>query len=258
MSRNLTGWRESGAARSRWFGAGAVALASCAAMAVLSTGGHAQASQIAAQPAGQASNAAIKACYQTSASPSTLKHVPSSAKCPSGYSSLTWNQVGPKGATGPKGPTGPPGATGPQGPAGISMGTSGSSTTSVPLDQAAVLTPVMSAAVAPASGTYYVSASVQLIVGQGDTVTCILYDNGVQGSFATVGPVASASYETIPLTAAMTISAGDKPAVYCADYTSSTGTSFYDGGITGTLITSAAGNSPRAGAGEHRVKPPRL
>lgn len=51
MSRNLTGWCESGAARSRWFGAGAVALASCAAMAVLSTGGYAQASQVAAQPA---------------------------------------------------------------------------------------------------------------------------------------------------------------------------------------------------------------
>ena len=37
------------------------------------------------------------------------------------------------------------------------------------------------------------------------------------------------------------------PANACSDYTSNTGTSFYDGGITSTLINTPAGDAPKAG-----------
>jgi len=40
------------------------------------------------------------------------------ARCPAGYTAVTWNQAGPAGPTGKTGPAGPAGATGPQGPAG--------------------------------------------------------------------------------------------------------------------------------------------
>lgn len=56
----------------------------------------------------------IHACYKTSAplQGDTLI-IDSAAACPSGYTSLNWNQAGPAGATGATG------ATGAQGPSGV-------------------------------------------------------------------------------------------------------------------------------------------
>ena len=68
----------------------------------------------------------------------------------------------------------------------------------------------------------------------------------LQGTFATVGPVANQTYETVPLDQAISVNAGDSVKVECTDYTSNNSTSFYDGGITGTLINSATGNAPKA------------
>ena len=40
------------------------------------------------------------------------------------------------------------------------------------------------------------------------------------------------------------LNAGGSATVACSDYTSNAGTSFYDGGITATLISSATGDAP--------------
>ena len=105
---------------------------------------------------------------------------------------------------------------------------------------------MLSTAAAPAAGTYYVNASIMLIVAQGDTVTCIASGaNGVTGAFATVGPVPNQTYETLPLSQMVPLNAGGSATVECTGYTANSATSFYDGGITATLINSAAGNGPR-------------
>ena len=200
-----------------------------------SAGGGALASNVAAP-------SQIKACYKTGATLPPLTHIATSGKCPTGNSALIWNQAGPRG-----------------GPAGVSVGTSGTSSTSVLLNGAQVLVPVLSAAAAPASGTYYVNASVMLVVAQGDTVTCILAVNGATtGPFATVGPVANQTYETIPLSEAVSLQAGQAPQVECTGYTANPATSFYDGGITSVLINSATGNSAAHANASHHTLPPRF
>ena len=70
----------------------------------------------------------IHGCYAPSGAMSSggtaLKVVDSPYACPTGQTSLTWNQTGPQGPVGPAGPrgstgpTGATGATGPSGPAG--------------------------------------------------------------------------------------------------------------------------------------------
>lgn len=217
----------------RRLGIAAVTVTS-AALAILGVGGGALASNVAAP--GQ-----IKACYKTGATLPPLTHIATSGKCPTGNSALIWNKVGP------------------QGPAGVSAGTSGTSSTSVPLNEAQVLVPVLSAAAAPASGTYYVNASVMLLVAQGDAVTCILAVNGTTtGPFTTVGPAANEAYETIPLSDAVSLQAGQTPVVECADYTANSSTSFYDGGITSVLINNAAGNSAAHVNASRHALPPRF
>jgi hypothetical protein len=217
----------------RRLGMAAVTVTS-AALTILGIGGGALASNVAAP--GQ-----IKACYKTGATLPPLTHIATSGTCPTGNSTLTWNKVGPPG------------------PAGISVGTSGTSGTSVPLNAVQTLVPVLSAAAAPASGTYYVNASVMLVVAQGDTVACILAVNGAAtGPFATVGPVPNQTYETIPLSDAVSLQAGQAPEVECSGYTGNAGTSFYDGGITSTLISSSTGNSAARTKTPHHALPPRL
>ena len=257
MFSKFGGLRASRPSNPHWFGAGAVVV-SGAVVAMLGASGVAAASgSPAAGKTDATATGTIKACYKTTTSPSTIKRIPGSSKCPSGSSTLTWNQAGPQGPqgpTGPQGPAGPQGSqgpAGPQGPAGISVGTAGTSGTSVVLNQAQTLKPVLSASAVPTSGTYYVNASVMLVVAQGDTVTCILADNGNPiGAFSTVGPVANQTYETLPLSGAIGLASGDTVQVQCTDYTANSTTSFYDGGITSVLIS-----SPTANATAHGVKP---
>lgn len=103
--------------------------------------------------------------------------------------------------------------------------------------------PVLSTPAAPATGTFYVSASVMAYIAQGDGVDCILGDaQGFPGTFADVDPVANSSFETLPLDQAVPLTAGETLQVYCGDYTANGSTAFYDGGMTGTLVSSATGN----------------
>jgi hypothetical protein len=194
--------------------------ASCAALAVLAAGGGAMASSHAT------STPQIKACYKTSGSLPPLNHIATTGKCPTGDSTLAWNKAGPRG------------------PAGLSTGISASSTTGVALNTGVNnFVPVLSTPAAPATGTYYVSVSVMAYIVQGDGVDCILGDaEGFPGIFADVDPVANSSFETLPLDQAVPLTAGETLQVYCGDYTANGSTAFYDGGMTGTLVSSATGN----------------
>lgn len=180
---------------------------------------------------------------------------PAGLQGPTGNTGATGAQ-GTKGDTGATGAQGAAGPTGPQGPAGISSGVSSTSVTSVALDQAHTLTAVMTSPAVATAGQYYVNASVMLVVASGDTVTCITAVNGsATGPFATVGPTANLTYETIPVAVDVSVPAAGT----CADYTSNSGTSFYDGTITATLIGSdnASASASRT-AGELSIQPPAI
>lgn len=61
----------------------------------------------------------IDGCYNNSSG--VIMRVQQGATCSSGWTAISWNQIGPQGPVGPVGPTGATGATGatgPQGPAG--------------------------------------------------------------------------------------------------------------------------------------------
>lgn len=197
-----------------------VITASCAALAVLGAGSGAMASTHAT------TTSQIKACYKTSGSLPPLDHIATTGKCPAGDSTVTWNKVGPRG------------------PAGTSEGISVSSTTGVALNTGVNnFVPVMTTPPAPAAGTYYVNATVMAYIGQGDGVDCIFGDaQGFPGIFADVDPVANSTFETLPLNQAVPLTAGESLQVYCGDYTANGSTAFYDGAVTGTLISSATGN----------------
>ena len=214
--------------------------ASCAALAVLSAGSGALASSNTTSP--------IKACYKTSGSLPPLDHIAATGACPTGDSTLTWNKTGPRG---PAGPTGP---------AGLATGISTSSTTGVALDTGVNnFVPVLKTPAAPTTGTYYVSANVMVYIGQGDGVDCILGDaQGVPGAvFADVDPVANSTFETLPLGQAVPLTAGESLNVSCGDYTANGGTAFYDGAITGTLISSATGNVAKSALITRHPRSPR-
>ncbi len=213
----------------RWLSVAAVTVTS-ATLALAGAGSDALASNAAAT--GQ-----IKACYKTGTTLVPLNHIGNSGKCPTGDTGLTWNKTGPPG---------------PPGPSGVSVGVSATSGTTVSLDQANTLIPVLTSEPVPQSGTYYVNASIMLTVGQGDTVVCVYDIGGTEtGAFATVGPVAGLSYQTLPLTGMLNLTAGDALSVSCSDYTSDAATSFYNGAITGMLINSATGNAQPAAPARH-------
>ena len=61
----------------------------------------------------------VRACVaQSGSAKGVMRYAPGTTACKKGETALTWNTVGPRGATGPQGPVGPTGATGATGPAG--------------------------------------------------------------------------------------------------------------------------------------------
>lgn len=208
--------------------------ASCAAIALLGAGSGAMASSNPAATAGQ-----TKACYKNGASLPPLDHIATTGTCPTGDSSLSWNK------------------TGPQGPAGISTGISASSATGMGLNTGVNnFIQVLTTAPAPVSGTYYVDAMIMAYVAQGDGVDCILSAPGLSGIFADDYPVANSGFQTLPLNQAVPLAAGQSVQVACGDYTANSGTSFYDGSMTGTLINSATGNAAKPNlATRHPLSP---
>lgn len=216
----------------RWLSVAAVTVAS-AAVALAGVGSDALASNT--------TTGTIKACYKTGTALVPLNHVGGTVACPTGDTTLTWNQQGPPG------------------PAGVSKGISASSSTSVPLNQGNTLVQVMTITPVPTSGTYYLNASIMLTVGAGDGVACVWGLNGNEvGTFGTVGDVPNLSYQTVSLSGSLYIPAGSNLQVLCSDYNSVQQTSFYNGAITGVLINSPSGNAKQAATPVRHGLPPKL
>jgi hypothetical protein len=96
----------------------------------------------------------------------------------------------------------------------------------------------------PTTGTYYVNASVTAIVANGDEVACGI--DGAAGGLFPVGPVASpgnnfSSYETLPVTGAVSLNSGQKINVVCEEYSGYAGTEFVRGALTAILVANSTG-----------------
>jgi hypothetical protein len=248
-----------GGAGPRWLGAFGVVGAS-ATVAALTVGGVALASNA-------TTATTIKACYQAGSVPSALERIASSAKCPTGYRSLTWNKTGPPGPQGMTGEQGTPGPAGPQGPPGMSWGTSATSFTFVHLDISNYLQTVVQAPPVTQAGTYYVSGTALITLGQYDSAYCrvasISGEDG--GAGAQVGNAPEPGYQTLPVTGVLTLAAGDAPQIQCMDTEGNTDTWFEQGTLTATLITNVASGPARSGpsrpgkaAAARPVPPPRI
>lgn len=237
------------------------------------------------------SSGVIHGCYKTNKGTLRVIDTDKGQTCSKSETPLSWNQTGPRGAQGPAGPAGPQGpqgatgaqgpagpagpdgpegatgpqgpqgpqgtqgtqgTQGPQGPAGLSTGTSGSSTTAVPLSTAMTFETVLHGAAAPTSGTYYVNASVMLVVSSGDYVACIISGTNI---FSTTGPAPNEMYVTLPLTGSVSLNAGAVPTVQCEGYNGDAATEFYDGAITSVLIDSTTASSAAMTAARANAKP---
>jgi hypothetical protein len=198
------------------------------------------------------SSSEIHACYQTK-SPHTLVK---DTKCPSGYTALSWSitgpqgpagktgaegargPAGPKGLAGPQGMTGATGETGQQGPPGTSVGVTWSSSTAVLLTTALVSETVMTSPVVPQAGDYYVSASVEGVVAQGDGFSCIVYDSNA-AAYSGAEPVQVTSDQSLAVVGSVDVPAGGTISIDCLDYNGDTGTEFFAGEAVATLIDSS-------------------
>jgi hypothetical protein len=219
----------------------------CATLAVLGVGTSALASN--------ATSNSIKACYKTGATLPPLDHIGTTGTCPTGDSSLTWNIVGPKGATGPQGATGP---TGPQGPAGISEGVQAFSNTETFINQANTGIGVIQTPAVSTTGDYYVSASLSSWVSAADFVYCWV-------EFAPVGDVAEvtmpsggANYQSLSLNADVHVTAGSPVAVACESPYGMAGTYVNSADVNATLISNDNGATANVTRGPRMQPMPRL
>jgi len=224
-------------------------LAAGAALAVLATGGVAVASTAAA--AGP-----IKACYHPGTPTAALRVVTQvHASCPKGDKRLTWNTVGPQGPAGPQGPQGQQGPQGPagpqgpqgtagpqgsQGPAGISTGVSAGTLTELPVDHGGS-TPVVviTAPAVSSSGVYYITASITMQVAAGDLVACAAIPDQTEPETAQFGPPSATITYALPVNGALSLAAGQAPSIECIDANSNQNTTFLEGSLSATLISSS-------------------
>ncbi len=103
----------------------------------------------------------------------------------------------------------------------------------------------MAAPTAKQTGPYYVDGTATVSIAKGDTVTCVLGTGSeYQELYFTVGPVESATFETIPLNSLVFLHKGEQPTTFCTDYTGDSGTVFYNGSMTATLIDNAYISGP--------------
>ena len=184
---------------------------------VAAAGGIAMASDTAAAPK------TIKACYKPAQSPEPLSFRRRQHVLPRQRQDPDLEHSRPEGAEGAEGARGRArrqGVPGPQGPAGDSAGVSADSQTGVSLKDNSAAT-VLQAPAVQVGGVYYVSASAEIDVAQGDEVACNLSD--VSGSENGIvfddGPFSAPSIVTVPITGTLDLAAGDAPTVVCFDGT---------------------------------------
>ncbi len=246
---------------------GIVAVATVSA-GVLAGGGVAFAAVRSSAPA------TISACYKSSGSGlKSLEWVKTSSTCPSGYTKITWNQqgikgatgaagakgatgaagakgatgaTGAKGATGAAGAAGAKGAAGATGPAGESLGL----TATVPFNNngtplSSTSTDIIDTPAAKVAGTYYVTGDVVVGIQPNDQVDCQV-GYPPSGTFGTQDYRASnqgnqAIWATISVNAVVTAAVGDYIEINCTSLSTNGETDSYEAALNAILISSSTG-----------------
>jgi hypothetical protein len=205
-----------------------------------------------------------------------IKIVSTTVKCGARAHKISWNEVGPKGATGPAGPTGKAGPTGPSGPAGPAgpagpTGNAGPTGPSGPAGPAGPTGPAGAASgyvttpksgddisIATGSGVtdvvsqtlpagdYVVTAEIPIGGSSPGTVTCSLSDSkgDLAYSYQTLS-MDSSGYEYSTMTLTGATSNGGTIAVGCSQVpsTASFGAFAYDPVLTAVQVSTLNANS---------------
>lgn len=184
-----------------------------------------------------------------------IRIVSKTTTCKSTEHKINWNEVGPKGARGPQGPEGP---AGPQGPPGMSLGYSTSAVVNSAINANYTGVLVNQTAAVATAGTYYLSASVLLVMASGDTAGDYCYMTTAD-QFPTThmyaGTQFTSGYSTLSMTDVFSMAAGDSAEVWCYDGSGGTLTSsVYDSTLTATLINSA-NNDVKPSRHQHKLPP---
>jgi len=179
------------------------------------------------------------ACVNSSSG--TIHMTNADGTCGNNEQKISWNNEGPAGPAGPQGPqgdTGPAGPQGPQGPAGP-QGPSGLSQGYFSSNQAVGLfgSGIVVVQTKPVAGGNYLITGMEVSqISPNSIVNCRLgtvntgpssHVTGVAGPFSEVETV----YQTITVTDSLTVTAGDRIALYCFG----NGTSF-NASITATQL----------------------
>jgi hypothetical protein len=216
-------------------------LAAGVTLTVLATGGVAVASDAAG--GGTVTAGTIRACFQPGTPTAPLQVLTRThASCPTGERRLTWNTVGPQG------PQGIPGDPGPQGPPGLSTGVTTGTLTHQAIDAGNTPVTVITAPAVPVSGIYYITASATVQVAGGDAVACAAIPNQIEPQTTQFGPASETVPASLALNGALLLSAGQAPSVICIDLTSNQNTTFLQGSLNATLISSSSGPAAAARA----------
>lgn len=199
---------------------------------IVGGGGVALAQQIAAST--PISSGIIHGCYSNHAVKGSrvLALQNAGSRCPKGTTAITWNQKGPRGAVGRTG------SRGPAGPAGTAEGVATSSGTSTSLTTDPAFTEVLVSSAVPATGTYYLSATINVTVGTGDTVICAAGDLSNVNDLPLAGETSSSGANSIPVNMAVQLNAGDKILISCAQEGSSAST-FDVGYLTASFVANS-------------------
>jgi hypothetical protein len=150
-------------------------------------------------------------------------------------------QPGPKGDPGPQGDAGPQGQQGVQGPAGLGTGVTTRSAKNVPIDDSTSNATVITSPGVPTAGIYYLTASLTIEVGSGDIVACQFAPGPDEVTTQQIGPPTNLTFESMSLTGAVSLNAGQQVTVICTDSSSNTSTSFGEGNLNAILISSSSG-----------------
>lgn len=161
------------------------------------------------------SSGIIHGCYKSGGTAHPLKVIDNSvtAKCPSGYTALSWNKAGPQGPAGPQGAAGPQGPAGPQGNSGLPAGYANESIDGYTLTETANTT-VVATPPLPA-GSYIVNATVSLYsptVPAGAQCAII----GTPGNYSGANVPSNNGLATVAMTAGITLSAPGPITVQCS------------------------------------------
>jgi hypothetical protein len=157
------------------------------------------------------------------------------------------------------GSPGPQGLPGAQGPAGLSTGVTAGNETHIPVDGGPgdpII--IMTAPAVSTSGVYYLSATITFQIADGDYVGCQFTPGSAESTAEEIGPAPATMFETMSLNGAVSLSAGQAPAIACIDANSNATTQSGEGDLNAVLISSSSQGNGNPSARPQPSRPLRL